>query len=367
MSLMPHRPHPTLNAMPPLAAVPRITVVMPIRNEAAFIERAVGAVLNQDYPPDLVEVLVIDGMSDDGTRKVVRSTIESHPERKIRLIDNPDGIVPPGLNRALAAATGEVVVRIDGHCIIQSGYLTRCVEGLHETGAVCVGGQMETVGSSWVARAISLAQSSPFGVGGVAFRIGGDYGRSVDTLAFGAYRKEAFDLLGGFDEELVRNQDDEFNFRLTQAGGVIWLDPKIRSVYFSRASLRKLWRQYYQYGFYKVRVMQKRGGVASWRHLVPGAFVGALFLSAFASIATGQPEWFGLVAGSYAAGNLVASFWTAKRSWTELPLLPITFAILHVSYGLGFWHGLWSWRARWNDKTTYATPGPFSTTTSTST
>jgi glycosyltransferase involved in cell wall biosynthesis len=259
------------------------------------------------------------------------------------VLDNPGRIVPTGFNIGLRHAQGEIIVRVDGHCEIAPDYVRRCVEVLEQTGAECVGGPMGTVGESQMARMIALAQSSPFGVGGVAFRTGKVQGSYVDTLAFGAYRREVFERLGGFDEELVRNQDDEFNFRLTQAGGKIWLDPAIHSIYYSRASLRKLWRQYYQYGFYKVRVIQKRGGVASWRHLVPGLFVVSLVASLLLGLLSRKPLLGSSVVGPYMGANLAASAYTAQQDWRMFTSLPLIFAILHLSYGVGFLHGVWYW------------------------
>lgn len=358
--------------------LPFVTIIMPIRNEAGYIERSLKAVLSQDYPPERMEVLVIDGMSTDGTREIVRRVIESvrkmreqgneepkgsgyteqplitHPSSfvtprypSVTLLDNPSHIIPTALNIGLRRARGDVIIRVDGHCEIAPDYVRRCVEVLQKTGADCVGGLITTIGENWMARAIALAQSSPFGVGGVAFRTGRKQGSYVDTVAFGAYRRDVFERIGGFDEELVRNQDDEFNFRLIQAGGKIWLDPSIRSVYYSRASLRSLWKQYFQYGFYKVRVIQKRRAIPSWRHLVPAAFVIGLAGSVLLAIVTVQPLWALCIAGPYAFANLLASLWTARRDWRTLPLLPLAFATLHLSYGIGFLFGLWYWRGKW--------------------
>ncbi|MGC8838814.1 MAG: glycosyltransferase family 2 protein [Anaerolineae bacterium] len=344
--------------MTPGSRYPFVTVIMPVRNEAAYIARSLGAVLAQDYPPDRMEVLVVDGMSEDGTREIVRSIIDHgrrgtdrnppsvvHGRPSVFLLDNLALIVPTALNLGLRHARGEVIVRVDGHCEIASNYVRRCVEVLQETGADNVGGIWVTVGETLIARAIALAQSSRFGVGGAAFRVGCSRPGFVDTVPFGAYRREVFQRIGGFDEELVRNQDDEFNFRLTQAGGKIWLDPSIRSVYYSRASLRGLWRQYFQYGLYKVRVMQKRRGIPSWRHLVPGAFVAGLLGSGLLALVTRQPLWALSVAGPYVVANGVASLWAARRDPRALAFLPLAFATLHLAYGLGFLWGLWRWRA----------------------
>jgi succinoglycan biosynthesis protein ExoA len=335
------------------APYPFVTIIMPIRNEAAFIKRSLASVLAQDYPPNRMEVLIVDGKSTDGTRGIVTNLKIRNPKRRpepvegseIHILDNPARIVPTALNIGLQHARGDVIIRVDGHCEIAPDYARRCIEVLRETKAHCVGGPIVTVGETWVTRAIALAQSSFFGVGGVAFRTGRTNPGYADTLAFGAYRREVFERIGGFDEELVRNQDDEFNFRLIQAGGKIWLDPSIRSVYYSRAGLLGLWRQYFQYGLYKVRVIQKRGAVPSWRHLVPATFVVALLGSLLLTLITGQPLWGLGVAGPYVLANLFASLWAARQDWQTLPILPLAFAIIHLAYGLGFLWGLWHWRS----------------------
>jgi glycosyltransferase involved in cell wall biosynthesis len=325
---------------------PLVTVIMPIRDEARYIARSLGAVLAQDYPADKIEVLVVDGMSRDDTRAIVGQASAGAPQIAVTILDNPAGTAPAALNIGLRHAHGAVIVRVDGHCEIAPDYLRRCVEVLDATHADCVGGPMVTIGETPIARAIARAQSSKFGVGGVAFRTGREQPGYVDTLAFGAYRREVFDRIGCFDEELVRNQDDELNFRLNQAGGKIWLDPAIHSTYYSRASLVKLWRQYYEYGFYKVRVIQKRGGVASWRHLVPGAFVLSLLLSLLLAVLTRRPRWALSVVGPYALANGAASLATARKAPRQLSLLPPIFATLHVAYGLGFLWGCVRWHSR---------------------
>ena len=329
---------------------PLVTIIMPIRNEAAYIRRSLGAVLAQDYPPERMEVLVVDGMSVDGTREAVGELASTHPHISVRLLDNPARIVPAALNIGLRHARGKVIIRVDGHCEIAPDYVRRCVEVLQETGADNVGGLQRAVGETPVGRAVALATSSPFGVGNARFRYAKKPGR-VDTVYLGAYRREVFDRVGLFDEELVRNQDDEFNFRLTQAGGRIWLDPSIRSVYYSRTSLRGLWRQYFQYGFYKVRVIQKRRAIPSWRHLVPSAFVLGLAGSVFLAVVTYQPLWAFSVALPYAVANSTAAIWTARYDWRTLALLPLAFATLHLAYGLGFLWGLWWWGVASRPKT----------------
>ncbi len=328
---------------------PTVTLIMPIWNEAGFIERSLGAVLAQDYPTDRLEVLVVDGLSDDGTREVVARLLAGRPHA--RLLDNPRRIVPTALNLALAEARGEVVVLVGGHTLIAPDYVRRCVEALAETGADCAGGVLSTVAEAGVTQSIALAQSSRFGVGDASFRVGRERGGYVDTVAFGAYRRQIFERIGLFDEELVRNQDDEFNYRLRAAGGRIWLDPRIRSTYYARSTLRSLWRQYFQYGFWKVRVFQKVPGSAQWRHWAPPLFALAVVGGLGAALAL--PPLRPLYAGGltlYLLTNLAVSACIAARAgWRHLLRLPPAFVALHLAYGLGFWAGMAHFGPPWKD------------------
>ena len=233
---------------------PFITVVCPIRNEERHIAGCLQSILHQDYHPARMEILVVDGMSDDGTRAVVRRL--QAQDTRVKLLNNPDRIVPVAMNIGIKQARGEIIVRVDGHAEIAENYLSACVHHLAQTGAACVGGPIASINTTYIGRGIALAMSFPFGVGNSRFRTS-NFSGYVDTLAFGAYRREIFDRIGWFDEEMVRCQDDELNYRLRKYGGQIYMTPDINSKYFPRASLKKLWRQYFQYGFWKVRVMQK--------------------------------------------------------------------------------------------------------------
>lgn len=320
-----------------------VSLILPIRNEARYIARCLDAVVSQDYSQNGIEILVVDGMSNDGTRAIVAEFAAR--DARVTLLDNPRGIVPTALNIGLARARGDVIIRVDGHAVIATDYVRRCVEILGQMDAWCVGGAIETVGETSIARAIAAAQSSPFGVGSAAFR----YARkaqSVDTLAFGAYRREVFTRVGTFDKELVRNQDDEFNFRIVLAGGKIWLDPSIRSKYYSRATLSGLWKQYFEYGYWKVRVMQKHHRPASWRHLAPGALVLGLAVTLVGGLLFGLPWLVGLGAGAYFGATLIAALWTGLRQGVNGALVFLAFVCLHVGYGLGFWTGIVKWNLR---------------------
>ena len=326
---------------------PLVSVVMPVRNEADFIESSLGCVLAQDYPADRLEVIIADGMSTDGTREIVQA-LQAQREG-IRLVDNPGRIAPTGLNAAISEAKGEIIVRVDGHCDISPDYVRRCVEHLRHDGVDVVGGPIETVGGTALARVIAVAMGSGFGVGGSAFRTVTDRTMLTDTVAFPAYTRAALDRAGPFDEELVRNQDDEFSYRLRELGFSILLAADVTSRYYSRSSLRKLWRQYLQYGYWKVRVMQKHPRQMRLRHFVPPVFVASLLASGTLAVASPLGRLaFLSVLGAYVAANLFASVLVAaKSSLANLPVLPIVFAILHLSYGAGFLAGLIRFCRRW--------------------
>lgn len=324
-----------------------VSVIMPVRNEAAYIERSLGAVLAQDYPPERMEILVVDGMSTDGTREYVIAAQAQRPG--LRLIDNPRGIVPPGLNIGIGEARGDIVVRVDGHCEIAPDYVRRCVEHLRADGVDAVGGPIETIGETDEAQSIALAMSSWFGVGGSAFRTVNDRAMLVETVAFPAYDRRTLRRLGPFDEELVRNQDDEYNYRLLKSGGRILLSPDIRSRYYSRSGLRSLWRQYYQYGYWKVRVMQKHPRQMRGRQFVPPLFVAGLLGSSALGLLF-RPFWFllALVLTMYATADLAASLSIGREhGMRHVPRLLVIHPVIHVSYGLGFLAGLVRFAGHW--------------------
>ncbi len=341
---------PPTEAMGSGRELPFVSILMPVRNEAAFIGTSLGAVLAQDYPHDLLEVIVADGRSTDRTLEMVETFLARDP--RVRLCDNPGRIVPTGLNTAIALARGEIVVRVDGHCEIAPDYVRLCVEHLRRGEADGVGGSIQTVGVTPTARAIAAAMSSRFGVGNSAFRTERAATRLVDTVPFPAYTREILRRAGPFDEELVRNQDDEFNFRVRELGGRILLASDVRSRYESRSSLRSLARQYFQYGYWKVRVMQKHPSQMSVRHFVPAAFVSTLVASGLAALAMpGARTAFIGLAAIYAAACLLVSAVVLRRAGSgPLLLLPVAFATLHLAYGVGFLFGLLRFAGRWGDR-----------------
>jgi succinoglycan biosynthesis protein ExoA len=325
--------------------LPLVTVVMPVRNEGAFIERSLGAVLAQDYPNDRLEVIVADGMSSDGTRDRVLAL--SQTNQNVRLIDNPQNIVATGLNLALCEARGEFVVRVDGHTIIAPDYVRNCVNALVRSGADNAGGRMYPTGESMFGNAVATAMCSRFGVGGARFHYS-QRKELVDTVYLGAWRRDLFDRIGNFDEEMVRNQDDEFNYRLRAEGGKILLDPTIKSEYHNRSAPSGLWRQYFQYGYWKVRVLQKHPRQMQLRQFGPPAFVASLIVLLLAGpISTVALLALMGIVSIYAIANLLASLNAARRNWQLFVRLPLAFSIIHFSYGSGFLIGLIKFANRW--------------------
>ena len=322
-------------------AVPFVSVVVPIRNERHTIARCLEGLLAQDYPADRTEILVVDGASDDGTPEVVAALAADAP--RIRLLHNPDRHAAPAMNLGIAAARGDIIARVDGHAIVPPDFLSRCVAALGRRPDVdCVSGVLETRGRTPTGRAIAAAMGSTAGVGPARFRTGAAAEVLVDTVAFPVYRRTTLARLGPFDEELVRNQDDELNLRLTRAGGRILLLPDVRIVYFCQSTLAGLARQYFQYGFWKVRVIQKHRRAASWRHLVPGALVGALAgVPLLATVAPALRVPALAVVCTYALAIAGAALRLGREHGIALaPRIAAALAILHLAYGAGFWKGL---------------------------
>lgn len=330
---------------------PYVSVILPIRNEAQYIERSLSAVLNQDYPKDHLEVIIADGMSTDQTRSLVEDLASQHPQIKLEVVDNESQIVPTGINLALQLTKGEIVIRVDGHCVIAPDYVRNCVNHIRNNDVDCVGGYIHSVGETPIAEAIAIGMSSPFGVGNSAFRTMPGKSTLTDTVPFPAYTRQIIKCVGMYDEELVRNQDDEYNYRIRSMGGKILLANDVHSTYFNRASYMRLWQQYYQYGFWKVRVLQKHPKQMKLRQFIPLIFVLTLFVSLLIYLDPALRLLSFIVPLSYFIANLSASLVTAsKYNWRYLPHLPVIFSILHLSYGLGFLNGLIKFWNRWGDR-----------------
>jgi succinoglycan biosynthesis protein ExoA len=321
------------------STLPAMSVIVPCRNEKDYIAACVRSILAQEPPPGGFEIIIVDGMSDDGTRDILKRLVATEP--LLRTVDNPRRITPCGMNVGIREARGRYIAIMGAHNRYAPEYLCRSMEVLEETGADNVGGAMICEAESWLQRAIAAAHHSPFAAGNARWH-NPDYEGPADTVFGGLYRREVFERIGLFDEELVRNQDDEFNLRLQRAGGKIWQSPRIKSWYKPRASLRALFKQYKQYGYWKVRVIQKHKLPASVRHLIPGCFVLSLLLSSLASLLWPPAAWCLLgLGGAYSTCNLAASLLTAARQgWVLFPLLPPVFACYHFGYGYGFLRGM---------------------------
>lgn len=319
---------------------PRVSIVVAVRNEADFIERCLVSLLRGDYPRDRMEILVVDGMSTDGTRAIVERIARQDP--RVRLLDNPRKIVACGVNTGILASTGEIITWLGGHAEYAPDFISRSVEALRaHPEAWCVGGPIHTVAEGYVGRTIAAAMSTPVGVGNAMFRLAG-YEGYTDTATFASYWRWVFDKIGLFDEELVRNQDDELNLRVILAGGKIYLSPKIRSEYYPRTSLRKLARQYFQYGFWRIRTIQKHRQPATLRQIAPLCFVLAWLILLGLTLAWRPAAWMlATFACLYAVGLLLGALDVARRTGLkEAALAPIVFMILHFAYGIGSLRGL---------------------------
>ena len=325
----------------------RVSIIVACRNERTAIHDLLTSILAQDLSESW-EAIIADGMSEDGTREILQEYSARYPQ--LRVVDNPCRIVSTGLNTAIRVARGEFIIRLDGHTEYASDYCRVCLEVMKREGADNVGGPARTRAATRLGRAVSAAFHSPFSTGGARFHEV-DHRGWVDTVPYGCWRKATLERLGLFDEALVRNQDDELNFRLIRAGGKIWQDPAIVSWYSPRSDLSRLFRQYFQYGFWKVAVIRKHRLPASWRHLVPVfcLLMNCLMLAVMSvAVATHKHPLIDGVAAlwstmilCYLMANLAASIHAAGRSeWEILPYLPAVFTTFHVSYGMGFAAGL---------------------------
>jgi succinoglycan biosynthesis protein ExoA len=322
----------------------RVSVIVPCRNEIRRIRAFLESVFQQDLGRIEMEVLVADGMSDDGTRQILAEFADRFPA--LRTIDNPEQIVSTGMNRAIREANGEFILRMDAHSFYAPNYVRSCIEVLNETKADNVGGPLMTRADGYLAKAIAFAYGTPFARGGVKYR-DPQYEGPVDTVTYGCWRKSTLERVGLFDEKQVRSQDYELNVRIASRGGTVWRSPRIISWYWPRASVSGLFWQFFQYGFWKVAVIRKHRGLASWRNFVPGFSLLAgtvLLLCAEAARLSGWVWWehalievWIALAGLYFILSLATASSVAKREgWRFLPCLPLIFAVYHLAYALGF-------------------------------
>ena len=321
-----------------------VSIVIPCRNEVAHLAEFLTSVFGQQLPAGAtLEVIVADGFSDDGSREALVAWQGREP--RLKVIDNPGRIVSAGLNVALKLAEGELIARMDVHTEYAPDYVAQCLAVLAETGADNVGGPWRAVpdaDAGAMQHAIAAAFQSRWVAGGARSRQL-DYDGWVDTVYLGCWPRASFERFGGFDEALVRNQDDEHNLRIAKGGGRIWQSPRIRSVYRPRAGLAQVFRQYLQYGYWKPFVVTKHGQPAALRHLAPGLFIAALAVAAVtAPLVAAWP--LALLVGLYVLGVLAMTLAVAasqRPSWPVLLRIPAVIAAYHFGYGIGSLFGGW--------------------------
>jgi glycosyltransferase involved in cell wall biosynthesis len=316
-----------------------VSLVMPIRNERGYIAIALQQLLEQDYPPEKLEILVADGMSDDGTREILADY--SARDSRIKAIDNPGRIVSTGLNAAIAAASGDIILRLDGHAEVAPDFVRQSALVLNEhPEAWSVGGPINHGHTNAISHAVSIAMSHPIGVGNALHRFP-NYEGYVEGAQFPAIRRWVFDKVGNFDEALVRNQDDEFNFRIHASGGKVFVTPRIRYKYYVRDSFRKLARQYFQYGFWRIPVMRKHRRPTTLRQVVPPLFFLTMFILLVVGIATGRLWIAGGLPAIYFSCVAIAGFMVwPKCGWRVAASLPIALVIMHACYAAGLMYGI---------------------------
>ena len=323
-----------------------ISVVCPISNEESFISRFLDSIISQDFPKDEMEVLLVDGLSTDGTREIIAQYTREYPF--LRLLDNPKRTAPHAMNKGIQHAEGDIIIRLDAHAEYPSNYFSELVHNLNEIeDADNVGGVCITMPANGSFKAISIAEcmNSRFGVGNSYFRIGTRHIKSVDTVPFGCFRKSLFDEIGMYDTDMIRNQDDELNGRIIKNGGKIYLLPDVEIKYFARDKIYKVRKMFYQYGLYKPLGNKKLGAPTTVRQFFPllfviGLVVGLLFSLLFPIL---WPFYLGVIILHILIGTIegIKSALKTKNAGCVL-LMPYIFMNMHICYGIGYLHGMYN-------------------------
>lgn len=323
--------------------MPDVTVIVPCYNEEDTIQLLLEAISNQTYRLDEIEVVIADGMSSDRTRAVISEFQNANPRLELRVVDNPRRNIPSGLNCALASARGRWIVRLDAHSMPEPEYIERSIAALEQGLGDNVGGVwlIQPQGNSPQARAIAAAASHPLAVGDAQYRIA-TRPQLTDTVPFGAYARSLIERIGAYDEQLLTNEDYELNTRIRQGGGRIWLDPAIRTVYFARPNLTALWRQYWRYGFWKAKMIQRYPYSLRWRQAIPPFFVAGLVIGSILAFFW-QPARI-ILAGVLVIYLLILLGAGVQIAWKKkdlalIPFVPLAIAVMHLSWGSAF---LWS-------------------------
>jgi glycosyltransferase involved in cell wall biosynthesis len=320
---------------------PPVSVVMPVRNEARDLAESVEQILGQEYGGDL-EVVVAVAPSTDGTERIAADLAAA--DERVRIVANPTGRTPAGLNVAIAAASHDIIVRVDGHGLLLPGYISRAVQLLESTGAANVGGVMLAVGHTGFEQAVAHAYRAKVGLGGGQFHVGGEEG-PADSVYLGVFRRAVLDRLGGFDEHYHRAQDWELNHRIRQSGDVVWFSPDLAVTYRPRSSWTDLVQQFFHTGRWRREVIRQHPETISPRYLAPPTVTAAVLLGAVggaAGMVTSHRvlQWGWAAPLGYGAGVVLASFHdTRGLSWRARAWLPLVLATIHLSWGSGFLFG----------------------------
>ena len=323
--------------------MPSVSIIIPCYNEQKTIEKMLAAIYAQTYPRADLEVVIADGMSTDRTRDAITAFAESHPDLHIAVVDNPKRFIPAALNAALGEAHGEIIVRMDAHAMPNPEYVARSVADLEAGLGENVGGvwEIQPGAEGWLAYSIAVAAAHPLGVGDALYRHA-EKPAEVDTVPFGAFKRQLLALIGFFDESLLANEDYEFNARIRKSGGKVWLDPSIRSVYFARSTLAGLAKQYFNYGFWKWKMLRRYPDTLRWRQGLPPLFVLSLAgLGLLGFLWSGFWVGLGAEAALYLLALTAAGLQRAVRQKKVFLVfgLPLAIAVMHICWGSGF---LWS-------------------------
>jgi succinoglycan biosynthesis protein ExoA len=321
-----------------------VSVIVPCYNEEARIQLLLEAVYGQTYPLNQIQVVIADGLSTDSTRAVIDDFKTKHPDLEIRVVENTRRVIPSGLNRAIEAADGKYILRLDAHSIPYCDYIQNCIQGLIDGRGDNIGGvwNIQPGADTWIAKSIAIATAHPIGAGDALYRIGG-MAQEVDTVPFGAFKKDLIKRIGMYDETLLTNEDYEFNARLRHAGGKVWLDPSISSIYYSRSNLGELARQYWRYGYWKAQMLRRYPETLRWRQIIPPAFVLALLSLGVLSLLWGLARWFLVfivILYTIIIISIGIQMSIKKKVFSYAIGVPLATATIHLTWGTALLWGL---------------------------
>lgn len=330
-----------------------VSIIIPCYNEVHTIASLLDALYEQTFPRAQMEVVIADGGSVDGTREAIQRWQAGHPDFIVRVVPNPRRTIPAGLNTAIRASQGEVIIRMDAHSIPAPDYVQRCVTLLASGRGDNVGGRWEIRpgANTWIARSIARAAGHPLGAGDARYRHSEKAG-AVDTVPFGAFYRSLIEKVGGFDETLLTNEDYEFNVRVRQSGGTVWFDPAIRTTYIARATIGDLAAQYYRYGYWKARMLYRHPSTLRWRQALPPLFVAGLL----GGVLLWPIRWARVFfLGALGVYGLILGAVGLRLALHERDLglalgFPVAVATMHLAWGFGFWVSVLSAQAaRWSE------------------